>query len=72
MIVKESVGADDNFVFMGICRGEKAFCSTECRYRQIVMDERIEKCSSEASRPVDVSTSPYTNGQIFTTGILAI
>ncbi|KAK4432782.1 FCS-Like Zinc finger 14 [Sesamum alatum] len=54
-------------------RGEKAFCSTECRYRQMVMDERKEKCSSEASRPVDVvSTSPYANGQIFTTGILAI
>ncbi|KAG8367129.1 hypothetical protein BUALT_Bualt16G0040400 [Buddleja alternifolia] len=49
-------------------RGEKAFCSTECRYRQIVMDERKEKCSSA----VDVSTSPYTNGQMFTTGILAI
>ncbi|GFP87255.1 hypothetical protein PHJA_000869200 [Phtheirospermum japonicum] len=53
-------------------RGEKAFCSTECRYREIVMDERREKCSSEASRAVDVSSSPYANGQIFTTGILAI
>ncbi|KAI3447237.1 hypothetical protein Pfo_003902 [Paulownia fortunei] len=53
-------------------RGEKAFCSTECRYRQIVMDERKEKCSSKASRPVELSSSPYANGQIFTTGILAI
>ncbi|KAL3625282.1 hypothetical protein CASFOL_030736 [Castilleja foliolosa] len=53
-------------------RGEKAFCSTECRYREIVMDERREKCSSEASKAVDVSSSPYANGQIFTTGILAI
>lgn len=54
-------------------RGEKAFCSTECRYRQMVMDERTEKCSSEASRPAEVAGSPYyTNGQIFTTGILAI
>lgn len=52
-------------------RGEKGFCSTECRYRQIVMDERRDKCSSEASRPVDVSSSPYANGQIYTTGILA-
>ncbi|KAL0426761.1 UNVERIFIED_CONTAM: FCS-Like Zinc finger 14 [Sesamum latifolium] len=58
--------------FSQLVRGEKAFCSTECRYRQIVMDERKEKCSSEASRPVDVSTSPYANGQIFTAGILAI
>ncbi|XP_051149456.1 FCS-Like Zinc finger 13-like [Andrographis paniculata] len=53
-------------------RGEKAFCSAECRYRQIVVDERTENCSSEASRAVDVSTSPYANGQIFTAGILAI
>ncbi|KAG8376251.1 hypothetical protein BUALT_Bualt09G0043600 [Buddleja alternifolia] len=52
-------------------RGEKAFCSTECRYKQIVMDERTEKCSSEASTPVDVSGSPYANEQILTTGILA-
>ncbi|KAL2458897.1 hypothetical protein Fot_55460 [Forsythia ovata] len=52
-----------------IYRGERAFCSAECRYRQIVMDERIEKCSS---RSVDVSNSPYTDGHIFSTGILAI
>ncbi|KAK9055571.1 hypothetical protein SSX86_026655 [Deinandra increscens subsp. villosa] len=31
-------------------RGEKAFCSPECRGRQIAMDERPEKyCSSQAS-----------------------
>ncbi|KAL3623571.1 hypothetical protein CASFOL_032387 [Castilleja foliolosa] len=53
-------------------RGEKAFCSTECRYREIVMDERREKCSSEATRAVDLSSSPYANGQIFTAGILAV
>ncbi|KAF5458704.1 hypothetical protein F2P56_022717 [Juglans regia] len=52
-------------------RGEKAFCSTECRSRQIMMDERKEQCRSEASRSVDVSSSPYTRGQIFSPGILA-
>ncbi|GAB4838093.1 hypothetical protein Ancab_027624 [Ancistrocladus abbreviatus] len=57
-------------------RGEKAFCSAECRQRQIVMDERKERCRSEASRSssVDVSSSPYTSsgrGQIFSTGIVA-
>ncbi|GMH16602.1 hypothetical protein Nepgr_018443 [Nepenthes gracilis] len=41
-------------------RGEKAFCSAECRQRQIVMDERKEKCRSKASRSVEVSSSPYT------------
>ncbi|XP_059316189.1 FCS-Like Zinc finger 14-like isoform X2 [Lycium ferocissimum] len=53
-------------------RGEIAFCSTECRYRQIVMDEHKEKCSSEFSRSADIATSPYANGQIFSTGILAV
>lgn len=53
-------------------RGEKAFCSTECRSRQIMMDERKEQCRSDVSRSVDVSGSPYTRDQIFSTGILAI
>ncbi|KAJ7979216.1 DUF581 domain-containing protein [Quillaja saponaria] len=54
-------------------RGEMAFCSTECRSRQIMMDERKEQCRSEASRStVNVSSSHYTRDQIFSTGILAI
>lgn len=54
-------------------RGEKAFCSSECRSTQIMMDERKEQCRSEASRSAKVSTSPYNNtGQIFSTGIVAI
>ncbi|CAI9766563.1 unnamed protein product [Fraxinus pennsylvanica] len=68
MCQKKLLGKD---IFM--YRGEKAFCSTECRDRQIVMDERKEKkYSSKASRSVDVSNSPYTNDNIFSTGILAI
>jgi len=53
-------------------RGEKAFCSAECRSRQIMVDERKEQCRSEAPRSADVSSSPYTRGQIFLTGIEAI
>lgn len=53
-------------------RGDKAFCSSECRYSQIVTDERKEKCRSENSRTVEVSSSPLSNGHVFTTGILAI
>ncbi|OWM74377.1 FCS-Like Zinc finger 13-like [Punica granatum] len=53
-------------------RGEKAFCSTECRSRQIVMDERKERCRSDASRSVNLSSSPYSEGQIFSAGILAL
>lgn len=66
------------FAIWKFFRGEKAFCSTECRYRQMVMDERKEKCSAEASKPTataaaaEVAGSPYGNGQMFTTGILAI
>ncbi|XVF88927.1 hypothetical protein PTKIN_Ptkin19aG0090100 [Pterospermum kingtungense] len=50
-------------------RGEKAFCSPECRSSQITMDERKEQCRSEASRTAKVSTK---TGQMFSTGILAI
>ncbi|KAJ1418793.1 Zf-FLZ domain [Sesbania bispinosa] len=55
-------------------RGEKAFCSPECRSSQIMMDERKERCRSEASRSVELSSSPYTTReeQIFSTGILAL
>ncbi|KZV47129.1 hypothetical protein F511_30947 [Dorcoceras hygrometricum] len=54
-------------------RGDKAFCSSECRYSQIVKDEGTEKCRSESSRSVEVSSSPLSNGHVFTTtGILAI
>ncbi|XP_008800449.1 FCS-Like Zinc finger 13-like [Phoenix dactylifera] len=52
-------------------RGEKAFCSIECRYRQIASDEHQEKCGSEASKPSDVSSSPHTGGRLFFTGIVA-
>ncbi|KAG6431641.1 hypothetical protein SASPL_109722 [Salvia splendens] len=53
-------------------RGEKAFCSADCRYTQMVMDERKEKCSAEASAAAEVVGSPYANRQMFTAGILAV
>ncbi|CAO2841661.1 unnamed protein product [Amaranthus hypochondriacus] len=58
-------------------RGEKAFCSEECRQRQIMKDERKDKCRSEASRSMELSSSTYgyakaPRGQIFSTGIIAI
>ncbi|CAL0327867.1 unnamed protein product [Lupinus luteus] len=55
-----------------IYRGEKAFCSMECRSRQIMMEEHSEVCRSEASRSVDLSSSPYTRDQMFSTGIIAL
>ncbi|KAL9242178.1 hypothetical protein vseg_016204 [Gypsophila vaccaria] len=52
-------------------RGEKAFCSEECRQRQISIDERKELCTFEASRSINDSSSPYSN---YTSrgGILAV
>jgi len=52
-------------------RGEKAFCSEECRQKQIRVDEKKEKCRSN-----NISSSPYSyttrGGQIFSTGIIAV
>jgi len=42
-------------------RGDKAFCSVECRYQQILMDERME--TSPASPPSSWSANSY--GGIF-------
>ncbi|KAK9697360.1 hypothetical protein RND81_08G032600 [Saponaria officinalis] len=59
-------------------RGEKAYCSEECRQRQIYKDEKKEKCRSKATRSTNLSTSPYsyssnnTGDQIFSTGIFAV
>ncbi|OVA08317.1 Protein of unknown function DUF581 [Macleaya cordata] len=69
-------------------RGEKAFCSTECRYRHIVTDEHKEKYSgnevvavssrssvdmSAAAAAAAGSPAAYMEGQlIFSTGIIAI
>ncbi|KAK4785002.1 hypothetical protein SAY86_001691 [Trapa natans] len=53
-------------------RGEKAFCSTNCRSRQMAIDEGKERCRLEASRSDKLSSSPYSEGQIFSAGILAI
>ncbi|KAI6682075.1 hypothetical protein NL676_035956 [Syzygium grande] len=53
-------------------RGEKAFCSAECRSTQIVKDERKEQCRSEAPRVAGRSGSPYSEGRMLSTSILAI
>ncbi|XP_058108670.1 FCS-Like Zinc finger 14-like [Magnolia sinica] len=52
-------------------RGEKPFCSIECRYRQIISDECTEKCRPEAAKSSDLSSSPYNGGWIFSPGVAA-
>ncbi|KAG0471433.1 hypothetical protein HPP92_015979 [Vanilla planifolia] len=58
-------------------RGEKAFCSAECRYHQIVKDECLEKYGSDIMRRSDVPSSPCSvggggGGRLFFTGIVAV
>lgn len=53
-------------------RGDKAFCTPECRSKQIMIDEKKEQCRSEIARSADVSSSPCSRSPIFSTGILAI
>ncbi|XP_010520527.1 PREDICTED: uncharacterized protein LOC104799612 [Tarenaya hassleriana] len=49
-----------------IYKGDKAFCSAECRSIHITSDERRETCRS------DFSISPYTAGEFLSGGVLAI
>ncbi|XVE60704.1 hypothetical protein DITRI_Ditri05aG0149400 [Diplodiscus trichospermus] len=69
---KELHGLD---IFM--YRGEKAFCSAECREKQITSenDDYKEKeiCGAEARsrRPLDCSVSPCSGTQVFFTGVAA-
>ena len=59
-LCRKKLHGQDIFIY----RGEKAFCSTECRSSHIANDERKERCRSK------FSTSPYTAGQIFSSGVL--
>eukprot|EP00249_Psilotum_nudum_P011768 c23368_g1_i3 orf=561-1517(+) len=42
-------------------RGDRAFCSVNCRYQQIVIDERKEKCSAAALK--SGSTAPSASAK---------
>ncbi|RVW88801.1 hypothetical protein CK203_034659 [Vitis vinifera] len=52
-------------------RGEKAFCSAECRSNQMVSDEYKEKCGSEAMKSFDYSVSPCSGPMLFFAGVAA-
>ncbi|KAI3443462.1 hypothetical protein Pfo_000127 [Paulownia fortunei] len=52
-------------------RGEKAFCSAECRYRQISIDEQKEKCHSGVRKPMEYSVSPCSGSLQFLAGVAA-
>lgn len=54
-------------------RGEKAFCSSECRCQQMLLDDRAAKCgSSEALiRSGDYSVSPHSAPMAFSPSVAA-
>ncbi|KAI3878238.1 hypothetical protein MKX03_005067 [Papaver bracteatum] len=76
-LCKEKLHGKDIYMY----RGEKAFCSTECRYEQIAADERQDKKGprrrNEVSRSsFDISStsggSPYLEDHLFSPGIMTI
>ncbi|KAK4369560.1 hypothetical protein RND71_013352 [Anisodus tanguticus] len=52
-----------------IYRGEKAFCSSECRFKQISIDEHKEKCGSGAMKSPEYSASPCSGPMQFSAGV---
>ncbi|KAL6888761.1 hypothetical protein ACP4OV_009787 [Aristida adscensionis] len=52
-------------------RGEKAFCSSECRCHQILIDDRAENCGSEALRANKYSASPCSTPMSFSPSVAA-
>lgn len=53
------------YLYMCVCRGDRAFCSVECRYRQIFMDEEesCEKsgCTLEYTCSAAATSSPSSS-----------
>ncbi|KAL3322547.1 hypothetical protein AABB24_039913 [Solanum stoloniferum] len=52
-----------------IYRGEKAFCSSECRLKQISIDEHKEKCGSVAMKSPEFSAFPRSGTMQFSGGV---
>ncbi|KAL2503413.1 hypothetical protein Fot_37261 [Forsythia ovata] len=52
-------------------RGEKAFCSAECRFKQISVDERKEKFGAGIRNPMEYSVSPCSSTMQFFVGVAA-
>ncbi|KAM3355742.1 FCS-Like Zinc finger 14 [Capsicum galapagoense] len=52
-----------------IYRGEKAFCSSYCRFKQISIDEYKEKCGSGAMKSPEYSASPCSGPMQFSAGV---
>lgn len=52
-------------------RGEKAFCSSECRCHQILTDDHADNCRSGAFKANSCSTSPCSTPMSFSPSVAA-
>ncbi|KAG6529279.1 protein MARD1-like [Zingiber officinale] len=51
-------------------RGEKGFCSTECRYKQMIIDEKQEIYGSQTIKKLtEMPRSPFAAGENFFPGL---
>ena len=66
-LCKKKLHGEDIYMY----RGEKAFCSMECRYRQIVIDDyqEINYARQAPNLSSDVPISDYSGGRLFHTGV---
>lgn len=75
LLCKKELHGLDIFMY----RGEKAFCSVECRDKEITSEDQKEKCggaearssSSSSRKPLDCSASPCSDTQVFFAGFAA-
>lgn len=59
------------FNFFSFFRGEKAFCSWDCRDKHIISDGCKEKCSSEAMKSRDYAASLCSSPQVILARVAA-
>uniref|UniRef100_A0ACD5V849 Uncharacterized protein n=1 Tax=Avena sativa TaxID=4498 RepID=A0ACD5V849_AVESA len=52
-------------------RGEKAFCSSECRCHQMLMDDHADNCRSDAFNAKNYSASPCSAPMSFSPSVAA-
>ncbi|XP_021276372.1 uncharacterized protein LOC110410816 [Herrania umbratica] len=81
--VKREIWSDDFLSSCHLCkrelhgldifmyRGERAYCSAECRDKQITSDDHKEICGREARKQLDCSVSPCSGPEVFFAGVAA-
>ncbi|KAM6594939.1 hypothetical protein CsatA_002642 [Cannabis sativa] len=67
-LCKKNLQGLDIFMY----RGEKAFCSSDCREKHMRSEDYKDKCRSEARKPsLDYTVSPCSSPQVFLAGVAA-